>query len=345
MDAPWIRSPPDSKIEFIGADYSTVASDLDWTLDEDGMYLAPGVMRFRRGWAVFRDIMEKAFSSTYSIDCFNCVGPRAITTAVRSKRHQLEMHGFTIVPPQVLYPRNWVSAHELVRALAPGEGKAELARIARESWSIHLFGKMTNHLRIQAGSIVGEAFYAFSLRVPRPVGLLSSADTEKAKPPSIALGIQLRFPPSYTYRARTTLEQLETPNLSLVGSADGHFDGLDLISLRGVLASGSTAAKAEIRFSTAKGGRVAYSVRGVSARTADGQAELAGGNEVKVVVEDARLRDINAVLRSIVYVPRRRAVEGEAEDLTDELRVDVEWGGERVHGTVAVEVPAPPSTG
>ena len=35
MDAPWVRSPPDSNVEFIGADYSTLASDLDWTLDED----------------------------------------------------------------------------------------------------------------------------------------------------------------------------------------------------------------------------------------------------------------------------------------------------------------------
>jgi hypothetical protein len=158
-------------------------------------------------------------------------------------------------------------------------------------------------------------------------------------------GVQLRFPPSYTYRARTTLEQLETPNLSLVGSADGHFDGLDLISLRGVRASGSTAARAEIRFSTAKGGRVAYSVRGLSARTADGQAELAGGNDVEIVVNEARLRDINAVLRSIVYVPPRRAVDGRVEDLVDELRIEVGWGEEKVEERIAVRVPAPPTTG
>jgi hypothetical protein len=29
MDAPWVRSPPQSDVEFIGADYSTLTSDLE----------------------------------------------------------------------------------------------------------------------------------------------------------------------------------------------------------------------------------------------------------------------------------------------------------------------------
>jgi hypothetical protein len=39
---------------------STLTSDLEWTLDEDGMYLAPGVMRFRRGWTVFRELRRRS---------------------------------------------------------------------------------------------------------------------------------------------------------------------------------------------------------------------------------------------------------------------------------------------
>ncbi|GAA6008160.1 hypothetical protein JCM10207_007049 [Rhodosporidiobolus poonsookiae] len=353
MDAPWIRSPPDSNLEFIGGDYSTLASDLDWTLDEDGLYLAPGVMRFRRGWSLFRDIMESAFSAKYTPDCFNCVGPRAITTAVRSRRYQLEQHGFTIVPPHVLYPRNWVSSHELVRALPPGEASAELARIARQSWSIHLFGKMTNHLRIHASSITAEAFDAFSLRVPRRRGLFASGDDELPPPPPPAhRALSLRHPSSYTFRARTTEHQLETPHLSLLGSLDGRFDGLDLISLRGLPASSSASsssifsAPAELRLSTASGGRIALSPSSarIAGRTASGEGEPGASTTLvlRLTDEGATLRDLNALLGGMVYVPPRSTGALRPETVTDELRIHVEWAGEVVEGTVRIEVPPPP---
>ncbi|BGP36168.1 hypothetical protein JCM10449v2_000066 [Rhodotorula kratochvilovae] len=344
MDAPWIRSPPDSKVEFIGADHSTLASDVDWTLDETGMYLAPGVMRFRRGWALFRDMSEAAFSPAYSPDCFNCVGPRAITTAVRARRYQLGLHGLTIVPPHVLYPRNWLAAHELVRALPPGEAAAQLARLADESWSIHLFGKMTNHLRIQPRSIVAEAFARFSLGVPRATGPLSSADLDDFTPhalPASHTALALRYPQRYIYRSRVSLAQLETPHLALRGSLDGHFDGLDLLSVRGALSSGERSARAEVRLSTARGGRVAHAPPGaLPARTARGEAELAGGTDVRVVLDRARVRDVNALLRGVAYVPPVREEEGVWED---ELRIVVDWGGERLEGLVSIEVPEPPA--
>ncbi|GAA5877911.1 hypothetical protein JCM8547_005535 [Rhodosporidiobolus lusitaniae] len=355
MDAPWIRSPPDSNLEFIGADYSTVASDIDWTLDEDGQYLAPGVMRFRRGWTVFRDIMESAFSAKYSPECFNCVGPRAITSAVRSRRYQLEQHGFTIVPPHVLYPRNWVSSHELVRALPPGEAQAELARIARESWSIHLFGKMTNHLRIQSGSIVAEAFETFSLRVPRRAGLLSSADGEYAArlPSTSTTGLDLRFPSSYTYRARTTALQQEEPHLSLLGSLDGRFEGLDLISLRGIPSSfspSSSFSSARIRLFTSSGGRIALSPSSarLSGRTAAGEGEVGAASDIVLELEDGtKLKDINALLVGVVYLPPRLVEPAGREagaTKRDELKIEVEWAGEKVEGTIRIEVPPPPPT-
>ncbi|GAA5821862.1 hypothetical protein JCM3770_000620 [Rhodotorula araucariae] len=348
MDAPWIRSPPDSKLEFIGADHSTLSSDVDWTLDETGMYLAPGVMRFRRGWALFRDIIEAAFSPSYSPDCFNCVGPRAITTAVRARRYQLELHGLTIVPPHVLYPRNWLAAHELVRALPPGAAAAQRARRADESWSIHLFGKMTNHLRIQPRSIVAEAFGRFSLGVPRATGPLSSADLDDFTPsalPDAHTALALRCPERYVYRSHTALAQLETPQLALRGSLDGRFDGLDLVSVRGALSSRKRSARAVVRLSTTRSGgaRVAHASPGARpARTAQGEAELVGGSEVCVVLDAARLRDINALLRGVVYVPPPVRDRDGAGAWEDELRIVVEWGEEHLEGVVLVEVPAPP---
>ncbi|KAK4048650.1 hypothetical protein OIV83_004620 [Microbotryomycetes sp. JL201] len=235
MDAPWVRAPPDSNLEFIGADQSTYGPDLDWTLDEDGTYLAPGVMRFRKGWTLFKDIMEQAFSSTYKPDCFNCVGPRAITTGVKQRRRQLELNGFTIVPSHVLYPKNWITSHELVKSMTNGRQHAldELKQIVETSWSIHLFGKMTNHLRIQPDSVVGEAFNEFSLNVYRRVGSLSTSDRELGKP-KLASGLEIRGPIGgvYVFKSKIKAIQREVGQVDLRGGFDGVFEGLDVLFAR-----------------------------------------------------------------------------------------------------------------
>ncbi|GAA5991412.1 hypothetical protein JCM10908_003301 [Rhodotorula pacifica] len=338
MDAPWIRSPPNSYVEFIGADYSTLASDLDWTLDEDGMYLAPGVMRFRRGWTVFRDAAEHAFSVAYTPDCFGCVGPRAITKAIGARRYQLEQSGLTILPPRVLYPRNWITAHELVRALPAGEAANELARLVQTSWSIHLFGKMTNHLRIQPGSIAAEAFATFNLGVPRKTGLLSSSDAEPARPaPEWSSGAQLHFPQNYTYRTRTALEAAETADIDLVGSLDGRFDGLDLIMVRGVPEQSPQSA-ATLRFTTSRGGRIVLSAgsgsSGTWARTNRGEADPAGGSAtaIRLDPQQTSLRAINSILRGISYAP---PTDLDAEQ-SDCLGIEVEWGGQNLRGRIHI---------
>lgn len=342
MDAPWIRSPPSSNIEFIGADHSTLASDLDWTLDEDGMYLAPGVMRFRRGWTVFRDAAERAFSVAYTADCFGCVGPRAVTKAIGARRYHLEQCGLTIVPPRVLYPYNWIGAHELVRTRPAGEAAAELAKLVQSSWSIHLFGKMTNHLRVQPGSVAAEAFAAFNLGVPRNTGLLSSGDVELAHPSDAwTTGAELRYPRNYTYRTRTEMEAMEAGPVDLLGSLDGRFDGLDLISVRGVPKTAAAGgASATIRLATSRGGHIVLSAgsgsSGTSIRTDQGEADPAGGEtiELRTRSQQTNLRLVNSILRGIAYVPPAAA------DATksDVLRIEVDWAGTRLAGEVHVSL-------
>ncbi|KAL8281164.1 hypothetical protein RQP46_006522 [Phenoliferia psychrophenolica] len=330
MDAPWVRSPPDSNVEFIGADYSTLASDIDWTLDEDGMYLAPGVMRFRRGWNVFRDIMESAFSVAYKADCFNCVGPRAITLGVRADRRRLELAGFTILPSHVLYPKNWITSHELVQALPPGEARVALAKIVEGSYSIHLFGKMTNHLRIQRDSIVGEAFDAFSLGIPRRVGYLSSADRELGQPEGLGAGLELRHPETYSYRSRLALQTQEVKELALLGSVNGRFEGLDLIFVRA--ARTPRVARAEVIVEATQGGRITLAsssgrLKGrVSSEVVDG--ELGGAAEVAVRIDDASLKDVNAVLASLAFAP--------GQNETDEVRIKIVFGDEIAEGRIRV---------
>lgn len=331
MDAPWVRSPPNSNLEFIGADYATLASDLDWTLDEDGMYLAPGVMRFRKGWNLFRDIMENAFSITYPVDCFNCVGPRAITLGVKANRRRLELNGFTILPSQVLYPKNWITSHELVIALPPGEAKTRLAEIIQGSWSIHLFGKMTNHLRIQSGSVVGEAFEAFSLKIPRKAGYLSTADRELGNSIDLGQGLDLRLPENYTYLSRLSLQTAEVPNLALLGSVDGRFDGLDLIYIRGTKTPRAEWAK--IAVSTRIGGRVGFSSSSarIAGRSRDVDGSSPAVSEVLITLRDATLRDVNAVLGTLTYSPGSQHGE-------DEVKIEVEFGEEVARGSFVVAV-------
>jgi len=332
MDAPWIRSPPDSNLEFIGADYSTLASDYDWTLDEDGMYLAPGVMRFRRGWTLFRDVIEQAFSTKYSPDCFNCVGPRAITTGVKSRRRQLELNGFKIVPSQVLYPRNWMNAHELVRALPPGQGYEELAKL-NESWSIHLFGKMTGHLKIQPGSIVAETFERFSLKIPRRIGPVSAGDPDQLGQPTLGAGLELRYPRAYRYRSRLSLAEDEVKNLELLGSIDGQFDGLDIIFVRGVASPGPHTA--DIKLSTLHGGRIVMcsSSSKLAAGSATGEGERGGGKVVEYRLEGTNLREVNVILSSMRYLPPRGG-----EVTLDELEIVVRIGEDRVKGKITINL-------
>lgn len=344
MDAPWVRSPPDSRLEFIGADFSTVASDLDWTLDEDGMYLAPGVMRFRKGWTLFREIMESAFSSTYRPDCFNCVGPRAITLGVRARRRQLELAGFTILPNHVLYPKNWITSHELVKTVPGGRREAleGLSRIVDGSWSIHLFGKMTNHLRIQPGSIIGEAFKQFSLDVPRRVGLLSSSDRELGKP-DLGRGIELRLPKTYRYRSRVGLVQSETERPELKGSVDGAFDGLDVVFVRGVrrprvdkaILTVETDGPMSVSLSSSSSARlVATGQTGVTMGSGGGgggiTSSLTGASKWRVELDNCTLKDINAVLNSLRLVAPSEAW------TRDVLRIAVVYGDEKAQGQVDI---------
>ena len=332
MDAPWVRSPPDSTVEFIGADYSTLASDLDWTLDEDGMYLAPGVMRFRRGWNVFRDVMESAFSVKYKTDCFNCVGPRAITLGVKADRRRLELAGFTILPSHVLYPRNWITSHELVQALPAGEARAALAQIIEGSYSIHLFGKMTNHLRIQRGSIIAEAFNAFSLGIPRRAGYLSSADRELGQPEGLGAGLELRHPKTYAYRSRLALQTQEAKDLAFLGSVNGRFEGLDLVFVRA--AKTPRVPRASIVVGTTNGGRITLTstsgrVKGRSSGdVVDG--ELGGAAEVAVRIDDASVKDVNAVLSSLAFAPG-------VKSSPDEVRIRIVFGEEVVEARIRVD--------
>lgn len=331
MDAPWIRRPPNPNLEFIGADYSTVESDLAWTLDADGMYLAPGVMRFKAGWTMFKGISEQAFDlASYNLECFNCVGPRAITSYVKQHRRELELAGFSIIPNFVLYPKGWQKAHELVTPVS--EPQKQLAEIAKKSWSIHLFGKMTNHLPIQSQSVISSSFDLYTLRIPRPLGRLSTSTSEMEAGTNLGKGLELRTPTIYRNRSRVSLMTEEEPNLELLGSLDGSFEGTDVIFIRG--SQNGYVEEAEIYIHTSGGGKIVLSSPVARIRGGDGLAEgsTGGGYELGLKMKDTNMRDINAILASLVYTPAN------VHQRQDTMVVRVVYGREQVKGEIKIEM-------
>ncbi|GAA5915739.1 uncharacterized protein JCM6883_002941 [Sporobolomyces salmoneus] len=318
LDALWIRSPPHSNLEFVGTDRSTSASDESWTLDEDGTYLSNRVIRVKSGWTLFQEVLESTFSPRYSPDCLECTGSRALTIAYQPRRHQLEMNGLTLLPPHVLYPRSWIDSHELVISLPPGQALERLAEW-NETWSIHLFSKMTSQLPIQRDSIAAKVIDSFSLQAH------SDGTVDKA-----GAKFELRYLQAYRYQNRLALVQEEVGNVELYGSLDGKLEGFDLIFLRSLSSSPPGSFRARIRLSTLKGGRIDLtSTRSVRAERAGG----GGAEEIDLRLEKATLKEVNTILSSIRYLsPEQGNVE------TDELGIEVEIGKEIIsaRGTEAV---------
>ncbi|KAI8987671.1 galactosyltransferase-domain-containing protein [Mycotypha africana] len=292
MDALWIRVPPNNQLEFIGSDYSQILSDRAWTLNDKGLYLPQGVMRFKRGWKLFREMAENAFTAyAYDPDCFNCGGPKAITSYVRDRRMVLEEAGFTILPPEVLYPINYLDIHKLLEPdpLAEQELRSSIAPF---TWNIHLFGKMTNHLPIQPVSVIDYVFKKFDLDIPH-------RDTTTSKYISSTgtsdVPLRLMGPRDYIYRAisETMLKEDEQKGNSLkLQSVPGKFQGLDIIYIRGGpdriprLTIEAEAAVANLHLST-------------DVNNNSGSYE----RRIRYNLEDVSMQEVNAVLNSIEYRP------------------------------------------
>lgn len=316
MDALWIRSPPDDNLEFIGADYATLKSDADWTLDSDGMYLAPGVMRFRKGWTAFKDIAEAAFSPSYNPACFNCVGPRAITIYVKNNRKPMEAAGFTIVPNNVLYPVNYVEVHKLLEPDALAEHELRY-NIMAKSWSIHLFGKMTNHLPVQSGSVVDLVFKKFDLDIAHidtsTHNVISS--TGQMKTPFTLVG-----PKNYIYRTSSASEKVGIPHSDALQQVPGTFQGLDVIFVRG---------------GPAKSRSVTMKLSVTNGKLRIGAASGSDFAESTLELRDVTKKDVNALLNSIMYTPSAILA---ANGGHDNLHIAVEYGDDTEHVSANIDI-------
>ncbi|CAG8443598.1 4218_t:CDS:2 [Funneliformis mosseae] len=309
MDVLWIRAPSDTNIEFVGSDVSNVPSDIEWTLDADGTYVAPGVMRFRKGRSMFREIMERSFSPTYSPSCFNCVGHRAITMYVKEHRKILERHGFTILPSRILYPRNDDHVGELFR---PDHTAQEgLLRIENFSWSIKLFGKMTNNQLIENDSLISLVMNKFSLDIPHSSAPLKSGGEPDLKNRVSSYPFLLEGPKKYRFVSPTISQGVD----QYAGSINGQFQGLNIIFIRG---GPGTVDQATIRVKSLNG-KCSFN--------------LLGGewSETSVTIHNTTKKDVNDILNALVYRPNE--VGGK-----DNISLEIVYGEDKAELTIDIEI-------
>jgi hypothetical protein len=288
MDALWIRIPPDPSLEFIGSDYSSVHSDREWTLDDKGLYLPQGLMRFKRGWKLFREMAEGAFSAfNYDPECFNCGGPKAITSYVRERRGVLEDAGLTILPRRVLYPFSYLEIHKLLEPNSLSEQDMK-TKIEPFSWNIHLFGKMTNHLPVQANSVIDYVFKKFDLDLPH-------RDTTSHKiissTQSMTVPMRLMGPHDYIYHAvsdRMFKDDKKKDNLLRLQPIPGKFQGLNVLYVRG--------------------GPDRIPHVSIELESVIGRTRLNNGTFAKhftYQMQDVSMREVNSVLNTIEFSPTK----------------------------------------
>ncbi|KAG0346299.1 hypothetical protein BG004_001961 [Podila humilis] len=277
MDALWVRPPGDSMTEFIGADMSDNPDDRSWTLDDKNTYLANGVMRFQRGRAMFRHIADTVFTvSNYNPECFNCGGPKAFTTYVKSHRASLETNGLKILPREALYPYNWKEVEGALQENA--QAKQEILRVEGHSIGLHLYGKVTSKKPIADGSVVGTALKIWNL------DLFRSKDANSAP--------RLQGPKALHYPVVSPSRPSQRS--SLLDKIPGAFQGIDAVFVRGAAtASGTTVVhkKASLVIAT-QYGSVALEPAGAGTR----KVEMDLGDEVTMA-------QVNLALSRIRYIP------------------------------------------
>ncbi|KAF9923096.1 hypothetical protein FBU30_006791 [Linnemannia zychae] len=310
MDALWIRAPGDGVTEFIGADISDNDNDRAWTLDETNTYLANGVMRFQRGRSMFRHIAEGYFTVTnYDPKCFNCGGPKAFTTYVKTHRKTLENNGLHILPRQALYPFNWKEVEGALKSSKDAE--EQLQKIEERGIGLHLYGKVTSRKSIEEGSVVAAALKIWGLDI-----FTTNHNSVAAGFTSTSLPI-LQGPTTLYYPVSPAA--VSGPSMTkgnIIEKAPGAFQGVDAIFVRGIH---RPAPNASPKMQTVMKASIYITVREGSVA----MDPLAAGNrKVEMDLGEAvTMAQLNQALSRVRYVPPTTGWTG-----TDQITVNVVFG-------------------
>jgi hypothetical protein len=169
MDALTLQPLPNE--EFIGLDRIHVDEKCEWCIgNTSNLYLAPGVMRFRPRRKVLQHILQETFDrQVYDPSCFNCVGPKPYTQHIIKYRNKndSEVRNLKLLEPHRLYPFMWTETSTIFGKVEQ-DTSLELADLMKRSYSLHLFGHVSDKLDITRGSLIDRLFDRYDLGNLRP---------------------------------------------------------------------------------------------------------------------------------------------------------------------------------
>lgn len=157
MDMDALILQPLPREEFIGYDRSGAGDGCAWCAkNTSGLYLAPGFMRFLPNRTVLREVLENTFDqNVYDPTCFNCVGPKAFTQHILRHReaNSSETMHLRLLEPHRLYPFMWKETVQIFQDVQD-DTSLFVADTMKRSYSLHLFGHMSDKYTIARGSII-----------------------------------------------------------------------------------------------------------------------------------------------------------------------------------------------
>jgi hypothetical protein len=164
MDALILQPLPNE--EFIGLAQTNLDENCEWCIENtSNLYLAPGVMRFQPYREVLRHILEKTFDRrAYDPSCFNCAGPVPYTQHIIEYRNKndSDVMKLKLLEPHRLYP--FMSTEtETIFAKVEEDTSLELADLMKRSYSLHLFGHISDKFDIVRGSLIDRLFDRYDL--------------------------------------------------------------------------------------------------------------------------------------------------------------------------------------
>jgi hypothetical protein len=169
MDALILQPLPNE--EFIGHDQIDANEQCVWCIGKaSNLYLALGVMRFLPHRKVLRHILEDTFDrEVYDPSCFNCLGPMAYTQHIVEDRNNndSEVMNLKLLEPNRLYPYIRTETSTIF-AKVEEDTSLELADLMKRSYSLHLFGHVSDKFDIVRGSLIHRLFDRYDLGDLRP---------------------------------------------------------------------------------------------------------------------------------------------------------------------------------
>jgi hypothetical protein len=169
MDALILQPLPNE--EFIGLDRVNPDEGCDWCIgNKSNFYLKQSVMRFLPYRKVLRHILEETFDRrVYDPSCFNCVGPKPYTQLIIEyrKNNDPEVMNLKLLEPYRLYPFMWTDTPKIFQKVEE-DTSLEQADLMKRSYSLHLFGHISDELDIVQGSLIDRLFDRYDLGDLRP---------------------------------------------------------------------------------------------------------------------------------------------------------------------------------